>query len=86
MPSLGPIELIVSVGFVGIFVAVGWAMMREWDRRNTAARDLHALAEEARALTEQNALLAEELTDVVRARLEDRGRVHPTPGSDPATS
>jgi len=71
-------------GFVAAFVASGWALVRAWDRRNTAARDLHGLAQEARALTEQNLLLAQELTELVSLRLPDGGLAGSGLASDPA--
>ncbi len=51
----------------------GWVIMRAWDRRQTAARDLHSLADEARALAEQNALLAHELAQLADHRVPGIG-------------
>ncbi|HEY4320735.1 MAG TPA: hypothetical protein VGM77_06085 [Gemmatimonadales bacterium] len=67
---------------VAALIYSGWVLARAWDRRSTAARDLHDLGQEARALAEQNALLAQELADLASHRLPDRGHTGDAVTSD----
>ncbi|MBK7593806.1 MAG: hypothetical protein IPJ11_00845 [Gemmatimonadetes bacterium] len=62
--NLGGAELLIILGVFAVPVAAGWLLIRAWDRRDSAARDLHRLSAEVAALAEQNFLLADELAEL----------------------
>jgi len=62
--NLGPTEVAIFIALASAPFALGWFLLRAWDRRNTAARDLYQLTQEVAALTEQNSLLADELAEL----------------------
>lgn len=62
------LELILLCLVMALPVAIGYRIMRGIGRREATNRDLYALTDEVRALTEQNAGLARELADLSRER------------------
>jgi hypothetical protein len=62
--NMSPLEYFFIINIIAVPVAAGWALVRAWDRRDTAARDLHRLSAEVAALAEQNFLLADELAEL----------------------
>lgn len=62
--NISLLEVLIILNVLGAPVAVGWILVRAWDRRDSAARDLHRLSSEVAALAEQNFLLADELAEL----------------------
>lgn len=83
--NIGPLEYLVLLNIIAVPLAAGWLLIRAWDRRDSAARDLHRLSAEVAALAEQNFLLADELAELA-AEAKGSTRLAPTERQPRATS
>lgn len=79
--NLSLAELMILIPVMAVPVFIGWAVVRAWDRRDTAARDLDEVSQEVRALSEQNMLLADELAELALESVAT-GRLVETQGGE----